>query len=195
MKTTGNLAEFNNFWMLEIPFYVLCTWYGIFLLFTAVFPIARGRPQLYHILENQIQIVFKDEEIFFINFSDIEQYRFFDPKVSSSRLFRHKLLDPLNRITDYRSMSFKNWLYFLFLGRVPGKLDASIWQLPYSLGFGSREGELQIRRKSGADLKRMIMPWLHNIYQARELSLSPADPKEFFGQFEVIYKKWKRQQG
>ncbi len=192
LRSTGRLDEFNEYWFFEIPFYFLTTWFGVFLLFTAVFPIARGRPQLYHILESQLQIVFKDEGTFYIDFSDIEQYRYLDPKAVSSRPFRYKLLDPLFRISEYSEMSFKNWMIFLFLGRIPGKLSSSIWQLPYSLGLGSKNGEIQIRKKSGADLKRMIMPWLHTPQQSREIGLSPVDPGEFYEQFEIAYKKWKR---
>jgi AmiR/NasT family two-component response regulator len=40
----------------------------------------------------------------------------------------------------------------------------------------------------------MVIPWWNTPLKSADLSISPFDAREFYAQFDVAFKKWRRQQ-
>lgn len=107
---------------------------------------------------------------------------FFDPKLKKSRPLAMKILDPFYRLADYSKFTIGLWFREVVTNVLP----------PYSFAFGSKEGEIQIRKMKGANRRRLLMPWLNTPKRSRLISVSPSSPREFFDQLQVALTKWKR---
>jgi hypothetical protein len=160
----------------------LMPWVSILLLFYGVLPAIRSQPKMIELLEDRIAIRFKSCKVFSLHFSEIESIRLFDRTQKKERALKYRLLDPFHRIADYSKFGFVMWLSEVVLGILP----------PFFFGFGSKRGEVLIRRKKGWNRLRLFFPWLNTSKRSRAISLTPSDPREYFQQLEVAYEKWKR---
>lgn len=120
------------------------------LFFYKVLPAIRRRPKMIELLEDRITIRFKSNKVFNLYFSEIESIRLFAHAQKSKRALKYRLLDPFHRIADYSKFSTVMWLNDVVLGILP----------PFSFGFGSKKGEVLIRKKKGWNRLRLFMPWL-----------------------------------
>lgn len=162
----------------------LCVWYAISLWYLGVVPFLRGRPKLYDLIEDQVRIIYREGTTLSIHFSEIVQLSLVNNRLKSLRPFRYKILDPFGRISDYNAMTFRVWLKEVALNILP----------PYSFGFGSVQGEILIQLVAGYRIMRMVIPWWNTPLKSADLSISPFDAREFYAQFDVAFKKWRRQQ-
>jgi len=65
--------------------------------------------------------------------------------------------------------------------------------MPYSIGIrGMNKEAVYIVRKSGFNLLKILIPWLHTLSKSKNYVLHPSEPREFFDQLSVAYEKWKR---
>ncbi len=161
----------------------LCLWYAVSLWFLGVVPFLRGRPRLYDLMEDQIRVIYRDRTVLSIHFSEIAAMRLVDRRSRQARPFKQRLIDPFGRIIDYGTLTFGSWLKEVLFNILP----------PYSFGFGAGKVEILVRLNAGYTVLRVFIPWWNNPVRSRDLSLLPGDAKEFFGQLEVAYAKWKRQ--
>ncbi|HEX7573638.1 MAG TPA: adenylate/guanylate cyclase domain-containing protein [Bacteroidota bacterium] len=162
----------------------LCVWYAISLWYLGVVPFLRGRPKLYDLIEDQVRIIYREGTTLSIHFSEIDQLSLVNNRLKALRPLKYKILDPFGRISDYNTMSFKVWLHEIVLNILP----------PYSFGFGSTQGEILIHLVAGYRSMRMVIPWWNTPLKSADLSISPFDAREFYAQFDVAFKKWRRQQ-
>ena len=163
---------------------MLLVWYTVALWYLGVVPFLRGRPKLYDLMEDQVRVIYRDGTTLAIGFDEIDHLRYRDAKISRSRPWRQKLIDPFHRIANYDTLTFGTWLKEVVLNILP----------PYSFGLGVRTGEIIVRLVSGYTVLRIFFPWLNSALRSRDLGLVPFDAREFYTQLEVAFTKWKRQQ-
>jgi class 3 adenylate cyclase len=163
---------------------LLCIWYAISLWYLGVVPFLRGRPKLYDLMEDQVRVIYREGTTLSIHFSEISSLSLMNNRTRSSRPFRYKLLDPFGRIADYGSMTFATWTREVVMNILP----------PYAFGFGSATGEILIRLNEGYRAMRMVFPWWNTPIKSRDLSIAPNDPREFYAQLDVAFKKWRKLQ-
>jgi len=155
-------------------------WAGLLFTYFGIVPLFNGRPKSYDLLEDKVQVTFRTGKSFSIPFAEIEKFHFFGRR--SARPLINKILDPFYRIPHNTPFTIKVWFTEVILNMLP----------PYSFGFSSRHGEIQIHRRKGVNKTRILLPWLNTFKRSKIISLSPSDPKEFFEQLEVAYAKWKK---
>jgi hypothetical protein len=163
---------------------LLCIWYAFILWFLGVVPFLRGRPKIYDLLESQIRIIFEDGSQLILEFKDIKAVRYLDSEIRQERPVIRKLVDPFCRVATNKSLTVAIWIREIVLNFLP----------PYSFGIVSKEGEINLQRKRGARLSRIIFPWKNSPKRTKDLSLYPYDAWEFFEQFRIAFYSWKRQE-
>ena len=168
-------AAYVSFILLVYP------WIGLGFLFFGVIPFVRGRPRSYDLLEDSLRVVLANGRSFSISFGEIAETWYYDPVAKASRPLLAKIVDPFFRVADYKSLSFRIWARKVFLNVLP----------PYSFGFGARQGEIIICRKTGVERLRQLLPFLNTAKRSRVLGLSPADPKEFYEQMGTAMQRWR----
>jgi hypothetical protein len=162
---------------------LLCVWYAVALWNLGVVPFLRGRPKLYDVMEDEVRVIYKDGSTLAIGFDEIDQMRLVDKTADRSRTMFQKILDPLGRLMQYEGLTLWQWLRDVLLNPLP----------PYSFGFGSGKGEIQLRLQKGAAGLRLLLPWLNTPIRSRDLSLHPGDTREFYHQLDFAFRKWKKQ--
>jgi len=129
----------------------------------------------YEIRSNGLRIVLRNGKNVEIPFTEVEQSYFRDTPLLSSRPFWKKFIDPIGSIRPDEENKLLQWLF--------PNLHKDTW-MPLHLGLASREGEIYLRKRTGIKYSRMYLPWWNNPWHARELSLTPEKPWEFFEQFQ-----------
>lgn len=170
------------FYLYVTALFLFYPWLGLLFIFFGIIPAFKGRPKLFDITDDSVRVLPRSTNPIVISFSEIQNIWFFDPKVKKSRPFAMKLLDPFHRLPDYSKFTLRLWFREVATNILP----------PYSFGFGSKEGEIQISRLKGANRRRLLMPWLNSPKKSRVISISPSNPKEFFEQLQLALAKWKR---
>jgi hypothetical protein len=171
-----------GFYLYTLILFVIYPWMGLLFTFFGIVPAFRGRPKLFDITDDSIRVISRSAKSFSIPFSEIRDIWFFDPKAKKSRTLASKILDPFYRMPDYANFTIRGWFAEVVTNVLP----------PFSFGFGSREGEIQIRKFKGGNRRRLLMPWLNTPKKSRLVSISPSNPKEFYEQLDVSMKKWKQ---
>ncbi|MEW6509615.1 MAG: adenylate/guanylate cyclase domain-containing protein [Bacteroidota bacterium] len=161
---------------------LLCIWYAISLWYLGVVPFLRGRPKLYDLMEDRVRVIYKDGTTLSIHFSEIANLSLVNNRTKRLRPLRYKILDPFGRISEYGSMTFKVWLKEVALNILP----------PYSFGYGAAHGEILLQLREGFRTMRVVIPWWNSPIKSRDLTVAPNDAREFYAQFEVAYKKWRK---
>ena len=186
MQTTKSLLERDYLttvvFLFAIPlFFSLSFIWGItYFISYGLIPYFRSQPKLFEILEDRIRVVLQNRKTISYFFSDFHQFYFNNRQLRKSRSLLLKLLDPFGVLVGDNDHTLKYWLKKLFIGGMS----------PYSFGFGSKQGDILIVRKTGFESKRVLMPWKNTPENSKRISLSPSDPEEFFNQLEVAIKKW-----
>ena len=140
----------------------------------------RSQPRLFELFDDRLQVVLKSGNTYTVHFSDIHRLQFYDEQMRKSRPLLLKLLDPFGVIAGDNDNTLKSWINKMFTGGMP----------PYSFGFGSKQGEILIVRKSGIESKRFYMPWKNTPEYSKFISISPAHNREFFRQLKISFLKW-----
>jgi len=161
---------------------LLLLWYTVALWFLGVVPFLRGRPKLYDLIEDSVHVIYKEGTTLAIDFAEIDYLQYRTSAANRSRTFLQKLIDPFWRISNYKGLTFGRWLKEVAFNILP----------PYSFGFGSSVGEILIVLKEGKRALRAVIPWWNTPIRSKDLSIVPNDPKEFFFQFDVALKKWRK---
>jgi hypothetical protein len=163
---------------------LLCVWYALILWFLGVVPFLRGRPKIYDLMESQVRIIFEDSSQLILEFKDIKAVRYLDSEIKRERPIIRKIVDPFCRVATNKTLGPVRWFKEVVLNFLP----------PYSFGIDSKAGEINIQRKNGARLSRMLFPWKNSPKKTKDLSLLPYDTWEFFEQFRIAFYSWKRQE-
>ena len=182
-------ANWTNIkYLIGVIFYIihiaLLLW--VYLLFILIsFKIVMfQRIKLFDLMSDRLEFVKEDNERFSIPFSDIESIKIIIPEKRSGFLglstkSLYKTADQYNAMEDYE--------------QVPNIKINRRQELPfaYTIGLG-RKGSILIKRKSGYNLLKMLMPWLDTLKKSKYYALCPSEPREFFDQLFIAYEKWKR---
>jgi class 3 adenylate cyclase len=161
---------------------LLLLWYSFALWFLGVVPFLRGRPKMYDILEDSVRVIYRDGTTLAIDFAEIERMQLHSAASNRVRPFWQKLIDPFWRLTSYSDLTIGRWFKEVVLNLLP----------PYAFGFGSAEGEILTVLKEGKRFLRLLVPWWNTPIKSKDLSLVPFDVKEFYFQFDIALKKWKK---
>ena len=171
------------FYLYAVILFFAYPWIGLLFTYFGIVPAFKGRPKLFDIMDDSVRVLLKKSNLVTIPFSEIQDVMFFDPKLKKTRPLSRKILDPFCRLAGDSKFTFGVWFREVATDILP----------PYSFAFGSKEGEIQIRRKKGANRRRLLMPWLNSAKRARVVSISPSNPREFFDQLQVALTKWKKE--
>lgn len=147
---------------------VLSIWGGL-----RFFQILRARPKAFELFENRVEIIFNDGTSQTLDFSEIQIVHFF-------KRSRFRGIVEIGETLMLRSKL--------------GSLRKQERINPASFGFGSKNGEIHIRRKTGLSFyskKSIYLPWQYKLVSQRDLSLTPSNPEEFYEQLLVALEKWR----
>ena len=171
------------FYLYAAILFVIYPWMGLLFTYFGIIPAFRGRPKLFDITDDAIRVISRSAKSLSIPFDQVKDVWFFDPKAKKARPLASKILDPFYRLPDSSKFTIGIWLKEVVTNVLP----------PFSFGFGSKEGEIQIRKFKGGNRRRLLMPWLNSPNRARLVSISPSNPKEFYEQLQVSLKKWQQE--
>jgi class 3 adenylate cyclase len=166
------LSEIAILLVLSLFYLVISIWGGL-----RFFQVLRARPRAFELFEDHIEIIFNDGTSRTLDFSDIHIFHFYEDEGARFRwrVFVEEMYLP----------------YRLGLRRSQERIN------PASFGFGSKKGEIHIRRKSGLSFyskDSALRPWRYNVLGQRDLSLTPSNPDEFYEQLVVAFEKWRMAQ-
>jgi class 3 adenylate cyclase len=170
------------FYLYVAILFLVYPWIGLLFIYFGIIPAFKGRPKLFDITDDSVRVLSKRARFVTIPFSEIQNVMYFDPKLKKARPLAMKILDPFYRLSGDAKFTVGLWFREVVTNILP----------PYSFAFGSKEGEIQIRKAKGANRRRLLMPWLNSAKSARVISISPSSPREFFDQLQVALTKWKR---
>jgi class 3 adenylate cyclase len=171
-----------GFYLYVTILFLIYPWIGLLFVYFGILPAFKGRPKLFDITDDSVRVLSRSAKSITISFAEIRDIMFFDPQMKKTRSLSDKILDPFFRLAGAQKFTVGLWFREVVTNVLP----------PYSFGFGSKEGEIQIGRWKGANRRRLLMPWLNSPRRARVISISPANPKEFYEQLQVAMAKWKR---
>jgi serine/threonine protein kinase len=171
-----------GFYLYAAVLFIIYPWMGLLFTYFGIVPAFRGRPKLFDITDDSIRVISRSAKSLSIPFSEIKDIWFFNPKAKKARPLASKILDPFYRLPETAKFTIKIWFTEVVTNLLP----------PFSFGFGSKEGEIQIRKFKGGNRRRLLMPWLNTPKRSRLVSISPSNPKEFYEQLDVSMKKWKQ---
>ena len=139
--------------------------------------------KLFDLMSDRLEIVKGDNKRFSLLFSDIRSIIFYGKKKGSLIKYLYKEAD------QYKSMARDDRYSIL----TQLKAFRFIHMMPYSIGIrGMNKEAVYIVRKSGFNLLKILIPWLHTLSKSKNYVLHPSEPREFFDQLSVAYEKWKR---
>jgi class 3 adenylate cyclase/predicted Ser/Thr protein kinase len=171
-----------GFYLYSFVLFIAYPWMGLLFTFFGIMPAFRGRLKLFDIVDDAIRVISRKGQSIIIPFGEIKDIWFFDPIAKKARPLASKILDPFYRMPTSSSFTIKSWIRDVLTNVLP----------PFSFGFGSRKGEIQIVKYKGGNRRRLIMPWLNSAAKCRLISISPSDPKEYYDQLQLSMKKWKQ---
>ncbi len=163
-------------WMLDGMLILVYVW-GSGIAVSIILLLNNYTAVLYEIGESALRITLRNGRRVEIPFNQIEESYFRDTSLLASRSFWQKFVDPIGAIRPDQQNKLLQWLF--------PNLHKDTW-MPLHLGLASREGEIYLRKRSGIKFSRMYLPWWNNPWYARELSLTPEDPREFFTRFQHV---------
>jgi class 3 adenylate cyclase len=139
--------------------------------------------KLFDLMSDRLEIVKGDNKRFSLLFSDIRSIIFYGKKKGSLIKYLYKEADQYKSIARDDRYSILTQL----------KAFRFIHMMPYSIGIrGMNKEAVYIVRKSGFNLLKILIPWLHTLSKSKNYVLHPSEPREFFDQLSVAYEKWKR---
>jgi hypothetical protein len=161
---------------------------GLFFLFFVVYAafylyqVLRPRAKAFALFDDRVESILSSGASFAIPFSDIAFFHFFEGGGKRT-------------VWSYFKGTWNRDIYFSIhagLKLIAHRLN------PTSFGFGSKNGEIHIRKKTGLafmSFKTFVRPWKFRLSAQRDLSLTPAEPREFHNQLLTAYEKWLRKTG
>ncbi len=157
---------------------------GVWFTFKMFQPL-RSRPTLFELFEDRIELMFDNGISYAIPFGEIFLVHYFlrPLKASGVTLWRWLSANMKGANSDYG------------VSIVSNMVSAAETISPYSFGFGSKKGEIHIRKKTGASFvskESQMRPWKVGYVHERDIAITPAEPKEFYDQLAVALEKWKR---
>jgi|GEM_PF-3588236 len=167
-------------WSLDGLLIIVYLW-GTAIAFSFILLLNNYTAMVYHIGTTGLRITLRNKKHVEIPFSQIEESYFRDTSLLASRSFWQKFIDPIGSIRPDQHNKVLQWLF--------PTLHKDTW-MPLHLGLAAREGEIYVRKRSGIKFSRMYLPWWNNPWHARELSLTPEKPKEFFEKFQDALKTY-----
>ena len=174
----------SAFYLVSIPLWAIVliamAWAGM-----KFMQVLRPRPMIFDLFEDRIQLTFTSGKSYAIGFEDIFLVHYYA---------RGKAVPGQNR---WRSVKSFLGGQDMTLSASPVTSSALSQEMisPYAFGFGSRKGEIHIRKKAGvafASRESFVKPWKVDYLRERDVAITPTEPKEFYDQLLTAYEKWRR---